>query len=334
MSPLYNPSITPSKLLEKAVLDSHTRVNLFKDFTHNNRKDFISEVTPNKAGSYLTKLPLGSPKVEVLASISTGSSLVWVQCKACEKCFGKEEPIYKPTRSSTYKEVSFHTSFCRALRHHEIGAQGVCDYSYLYVDGTHTSGVLSRDNFHMKSTADEELTIPMVFGCSNLIIGRYARGVQGMIGLGSGELSLIFQLKNYIQNIFSYCLPPSTAKTSGKLVPGQEAKISGNEVVSTALRLDDESTLYFVQLDGVTVENKERNTLPSPIDIVIDSGTTMTFLHSSIYDDLVKHIKDVIGINPVDSPLEEFSTCATNNNPLILTFLILHFISEVVQTSV
>ncbi|XP_038678445.1 aspartic proteinase CDR1-like [Tripterygium wilfordii] len=303
ISPLYNRSITPSKLLEKAVLDSRTRVNLFKDFTHNNRKDFISEVTPNEAGSYLMKLSLGSPKVEVLASISTGSDLVWVQCETCEKCFGKEEPRYKPTSSSTYNKISFYAAYCGALEHRHIGEGGVCDYSYLYQDGTHTSGVLSTDNFHMKSTVDEEeLTIPVVFGCSNLINGQYARGVQGMIGLGSGELSLIFQLKSHIQNRFSYCLLPSTAETSSKLVLGHEAMISGDEVVSTSLRLDKLSTLYFVSLDGVTVENKERKSPPSPVDIVIDSGTTMTFLHSSIYDDLVEHVKDVIDINPVDSP--------------------------------
>ncbi|MCH90764.1 aspartic proteinase CDR1-like, partial [Trifolium medium] len=92
----------------------------------------------------------------------------------------------------------------------------------------------------------------------------------GLVGLGAGPLSLVSQL----------------------------AIISGDGVVSTPLIIKpSEPTFYYLNLEGISVGQKTIQTGQTNGNIIIDSGTTLTYLEQSFFDDFVTSVKEVIGAN-------------------------------------
>ncbi|XP_038707237.1 aspartic proteinase CDR1-like [Tripterygium wilfordii] len=306
LSPLYNSSATPYELMRKAALRSYSRANFFHSSMHIDDKQYVSSLTEYK-GEYFMEIYIGSPPVAFLMIADTGSSLIWVKCSQDYKA-----QHFNPPSSSTYDTIPYNSEFCKALRNINIGDANACEYDrQSYKDGSYTSGILSKDTFHLNFTSSGSHPFPeVVFGCSKEHhIYQESSQVQGIVGLGAGVLSLVSQLKSQIEFKFSYCLLPIGSRKTNKLRFGAGETISGVKVVSTPLVLRDPSSRYYLSLQSISIGGKTTITSQRQGNIMIDSGTALTMLHSSLYNNLEDIVKKTIGGTPIEDPPKEFKLC-------------------------
>ncbi|KNA06675.1 hypothetical protein SOVF_178810 [Spinacia oleracea] len=268
-------------------------------------KDVQTDVTPN-GGDYLMKIAVGTPPVEFTAVIDTGSDLIWLQCSPCQRCIEHDSPLFNPTNSSTYRTIPCNSQSCTypdfdsGCIPNSMGSNNEsCVYTSIYADGTISTGILSTDTISFPSA-----TFPSsIIGCGYDQQGNLGIHGDGIVGLGLGELSLASQLGPNINYKFSHCLNPLTSSVAGKLKFGADVNPGA---VSTPFTTQDPPTFYSLTLDGITVGN---SSVPVGRDIIIDSGTTLTFLPTSIYDSVKTAVKDAIVDTPVPDPNKAFEPC-------------------------
>ncbi|XP_038707224.1 aspartic proteinase CDR1-like [Tripterygium wilfordii] len=305
-SPLYNSSLTPYELMRKAVLRSYSRVNFLRTSMHIDDKQYVSSLTEYQ-GQYFIEVYIGSPPVAFHLIADTGSSLIWVKYSQDYK----PHHFYPPS-SSTYQKVSYNSEFCKALGKRNAGDSESCEYDRSYPDGSYTSGILGKETFHLNLTTHGSHPFDgIVFGCSkeHYLYGGNSK-FQGIVGLGAGVLSLVSQLKSKIESKFSYCLVPITSKKTNKLRFGAGEMISGVEVVSTPIVLKHPPNHYYVSLEGISIGgNKAITGHRRGKYIMIDSGTFLTMLHSSLYNNFEPIVKNAIDGTPIENPPENFKLC-------------------------
>ncbi|XP_059664256.1 aspartic proteinase CDR1-like [Cornus florida] len=346
LSPFYNPSNTHFDRLRNAFHRSTLRAAHFKPTSTSTPQDSIQSRMIASAGEYLMNLSIGTPPVTILGIADTGSSLIWTQCEPCINCYKQKAPIYNSTRSSTYKAFSCDSKACQALEE-PPSCTGVCEYTVFYGDGSSTFGDLAAETFTFGSTSGHPVSIPkVVFGCGRDNGGIFNESTSGIIGLGGAQLSLVNQLSENIHGKFSYCLvPPFNATSSGvtsKINFGTNATVSGSGVVSTPLVSKTAESFYYLTLEGITVGNK---TLPyksssfkskagvNEGNIIIDSGTTLTFLHQDFYKGLESALVAAIGgAKRVPDPQGTFKLCyATKGHDFKVPTVTFHFTGAVLD---
>ncbi|XP_038687576.1 aspartic proteinase CDR1-like [Tripterygium wilfordii] len=335
LSPFYNRSITPSELIRKAGMRSLNRVNYyFNSSRHANPEENIESPVIHDGADYLAEIYVSPTlKQKVYAVIGTGSELIWIQCKPCKNYNDEDVALYEPRNSETYKALSDSDKICQDLEFTKsAGRSKKCKYRYSYEKNAFTVGILSTETFYFKpTTKGKPISFPkLVFGCSHInnvkLISSKVQGVIGL-GLGSGKLSFVSQLGDRTEHRFSYCLVPLSENTAAsKLSFGHEEKISDARV-STSFVFKDDKPYYYLSLEGITVgfykkvriEEEHRN-------IIIDSGTPMTVLHSSIYDPLERALIKVIGLSPKKiDPTGPFTLCYDTWRNLSYPNLVFHF---------
>lgn len=68
------------------------------------------------SGNYIVTVGLGTPKRDLSLIFDTGSDLTWTQCQPCTRsCYSQKEPIFDPSKSSSYANVSCSSSSCSDL---------------------------------------------------------------------------------------------------------------------------------------------------------------------------------------------------------------------------
>ncbi|XP_043693310.1 aspartic proteinase CDR1-like [Telopea speciosissima] len=313
LSPFYDPSVTHFERLQNALRRSMSRANSLKQFAIS-PFDVSSQVVSDNSGSYLMKMSFGTPPVERFAIADTGSNVIWIQCKPCERCYNQKVPLFDPNKSSTYRNLSCKSKECDLLDSKlRVCAPKTndCEYNNYYGDGSSTRGFLATETFTLSSTSGKSVTLlEKIFGCGHNNQGTYDEGESGLVGLGGGSLSLISQLKSSIGGKFSYCLVPfEKENVTSKLNFGSEAVVSGDDVVSTPLVRKDPVTFYYVTLEAISVGNKRlpyKNSSKAVAEegnIILDSGTTLTFIESNFYLNLESEVKKLIhGESFVDPP--------------------------------
>lgn len=324
LSPLHNSSATRFDRLKDAVRRSHSRVRR------------IQAQVESSSGEYLMSFAIGTPPVERLGIADTGSDLSWIQCKPCTTCFNQTAPLFDLKASSTYKTLKCYSKQCKAMGPPHTPCtkkHNKCRYHVSYGDSSFSNGHLATETFTFGGkTAIQNVA----FGCGHNNGGIFSEADTGIIGLGGGELSLISQLSETIKGRFSYCLVPVSENSSvtGTINFGDKALVSGSNVVSTMLFSGLMDTFYFVKLENVVVGKKifELKTNMSsevgsyPGNIIIDSGTTLTYLpRGEFYDGLVSAVKEAIGEETTPDPNGDFYLCYQNKTNLNVPYIALQF---------
>ena len=71
------------------------------------------------SGNYIVTVGIGTPKHDLSLVFDTGSDLTWTQCEPCGKngtsCYPQEEPIFNPSSSTSYSNVSCSSPVCDSL---------------------------------------------------------------------------------------------------------------------------------------------------------------------------------------------------------------------------
>ncbi|CAD6257386.1 unnamed protein product [Miscanthus lutarioriparius] len=225
-------------------------------------------------GAYDMTFSIGTPLQQLSALVDTGSDLIWAKCGACTRCVPHGSPSYYPNKSSSFSKIPCSSGLCSDLTSQCSAGGAECDYKYSYgfaSDPHHyTQGYLGSETFMLGSDA-----VPGIgFGCTTMSEGGYGSG-SGLVGLGSGPLSLVSQLN---VGAFSYCLTSDAAKTS-PLLFGSGA-LTGAGVQSTPLL--QTSTYYSVKLESISIGAATTPGTGSS-GIIFDSGTTVAFLAEPAY---------------------------------------------------
>ncbi|XP_058758467.1 aspartic proteinase CDR1-like [Vicia villosa] len=339
MSPFHNPSTSQFNLIKKAAFRSNSRLDRFSLSLLSNESP-ESIILPNN-GDYLMRIFIGTPPIEKLVIADTGSDLTWVQCSPCMNCFPQNTPFYDTTKSSTFSNVQCDSHSCTLLPKEQqlCGKSNECFYSYHYGDRSFSIGELGFDSISFgssnstlqgaNSVTNGNITFPKsIFGCGyyNIFTSDNSGKASGLVGLGAGPLSLISQLGDSIGRKFSYCLVPFASNSTSKLRFGNEAIITGEGVVSTPLIIKSSTpTFYYVNLEGVTVGQKMFHTGQTDGNIIIDSGTTLTYLEPPIFDNFITSMKEAIGIEQVEDSSSPFSYCFTYQPDINFPRVAFHF---------
>lgn len=282
------------------------------------------------------KVSIGTPPIETLGIADTGSDLTWIQCKPCTKCFKQNAPFFNLKASSTYKTLKCYSKQCKTLEGYDSCSRkhNKCQYHMSYGDHSYSNGHLATDTFTFggKTPIKE-----VVFGCGHNNGGIFSDTSMGIIGLGGGPLSIITQLRESIKGRFSYCLVPmyKGSNITSTINFGANTLVSGSCVVSTPLLPGPVDTFYFLNLEKVIIGNKTFELKPmsksneKKLDhgnIIIDSGTTLTYLpEGEFYDGLESTLKEAIGVESTTDPNGDFKLCYKNKANLNVPYIAVQF---------
>ncbi|KAG6574810.1 Aspartic proteinase CDR1, partial [Cucurbita argyrosperma subsp. sororia] len=312
--PLFNSSETHYQRIANALRRSISRGTV--SLTDTGRAPIY-----NSGGAYVVKVSLGTPPFSIVAVADTGSDIIWTQCKPCPNCYQQIDPMFDPSKSSTYKTVSCSSPTCSfAGPRSSCSSDSVCEYSISYGDGSHSNGDIAVDTLTMDSTSGRPVAFPRTaIGCGHDNAGSFDSKVSGIVGLGHGSASLIQQMGPATGGKFSYCLAPvGNSHDSSYLNFGSNAIVSGSGAVSTPFYTSEGKyeTFYVLNIEAMSVgSNKFDYSSSSPFgtngNIIIDSGTTLTFLPSDTYTSFSKAISDAMDLKPTTSPIQGVDYCYT-----------------------
>ncbi|KAK6136384.1 hypothetical protein DH2020_029874 [Rehmannia glutinosa] len=259
--------------------------------------------SPTNAALYYTKITIGTPPVDYHVQVDTGSDILWVNCQNCERCPTKSDlnihlKQYDLTASSTGKTITCDQDFCDAVfdgANSNCKAGMNCQYSVSYGDGSRTEGYFVRDYFRLDQVTGNLQTSTMngsiAFGCSakqSGELGSSSEAVDGIIGFGQANTSILSQLalSGKVKKVFSHCLDGN--KGGGIFAIGEvvQPKVNRTPLVANAQH-------YNVILKAVEVGGQFLN-LPTDVfdtgssrGTIIDSGTTLAYLPSEVYQQLM-----------------------------------------------
>ncbi|XP_058757897.1 aspartic proteinase CDR1-like [Vicia villosa] len=317
-SPFYNPTQTKSQRVSNVVHRSIKRANyLNKQFSPNKNK-IESSLTYDSFGEYLISYSVGTPPFKVYGILDTGSNLIWLQCTPCSICFNQTTPIFNPSKSLSYQNISCSSKTCKSMEDTSCSNNGdACEYTLEYQPGSKTQGELSVETLSLFSTSGSIISFPkIVMGCghTNTWAFPYTGQISGVVGLGSGEMSLIKQLGSVIDGKFSYCLSVNEYyrkfNVSSRINFGDSAIVSGDNVVSTPIVKivgNQEKDNYYLDLEAFSVGNKRikyrgfrrKGINATTRSMIIDSGAIVTLLPRHFYNRLESAVKKVIKLERI-----------------------------------
>ncbi|GAB2263773.1 hypothetical protein Droror1_Dr00025907 [Drosera rotundifolia] len=200
--------------------------------------------------------------------------------------------------------------------HSGCSSRNTCMYTCQYGDQSSTMGDLAMETFTFGARQSIQ---NVVFGCGRQNQGTFRSQGSGLIGLGGGTMSLVSQMGTSIDGKLAYCLVPfQETNSTGKIMFGTNAVMSGPGVVSTPFLRGNPVTFYYLTLEGLSV-GSSRILFNGPSflsfangnagNIIIDSGTTLTLLPDDFFSDFVTEMTDAIPATPVDDPQQFFQLC-------------------------
>ncbi|PKA62264.1 putative aspartic protease [Apostasia shenzhenica] len=144
-----------------------------------------SPITPLTA-VHLMKFSVGTPPVDVLAVMDTGSDLTWLRCQPCADCQGRSVPSINPSLSSSYKTLTCDSDQCKQLDPAACSRGPTCSYIYGYGDSSFTSGKLATETITFDTTGGgSPVSIPAItFGCGHNNSLSFDAEMFGLAGLG------------------------------------------------------------------------------------------------------------------------------------------------------
>ncbi|CAI9769636.1 unnamed protein product [Fraxinus pennsylvanica] len=337
-SPSYDSTLMPWQHSVNALRRSFNRLSHLRRIEYSTQSPVVDIISDS--GEFFVKFSIGTPQVPILATFDTSSDLIWTQCLPCLKCFKQNYPIFTPSHSSTYRQLDCNSVLCKAYPGATCDkASKRCIYSESYADGSFSSGDFVTETITLGSTNGEKISIPNVaIGCGRKNGGTFSAGDSGIAGFGSGKVSLISQLGSSGQGKFSYCLVSFLSETSNssRLHFGNDAVVFGRGVVSTPIVLKPKQTLYYLTLEGIGVGNErfdfyDPSTPPNAPNasregnIIIDSGTTLTFLPSNLYNNLEKAMVSSIKLRRIKDPQGVLNLCYYSPKDIQVPIITVHF---------
>lgn len=259
-------------------------------------------------GYFYTTLNIGEPPKPYHLDIDTGSDLTWVQCDApCVHCHKSPHKPYKPWNNA----LSCKEPLCTFLHHasnlpcHNPSDQ--CDYEIEYADQGSSVGVLVKDKFPLRFLNGSSAQPSLVFGCGydQQIPSSSPPLVDGVLGLANGKSSILAQLHSLglTRNVFGHCF---SSEGGGYFFFGNE--VVPSETVWVPMTKNHVGTYYSMGPAELTFggQNLFKG---GGLSLVLDSGSTYTYLSSQAYKAAVSMIKkNIVTSQLKDAPEDKTLT--------------------------
>ncbi|GLT56894.1 hypothetical protein SLA2020_299070 [Shorea laevis] len=131
--------------------------------------------------NYIVKVGLGTPRTDLSLMFDTGSDITWTQCQPCVSyCYKQKEPIFDPSKSTSYLNIPCASSICRSLPANSSGcSSSTCVYAVQYGDSSYTIGFFAKERLTLTST---DVSTPY---CSDA-----EKTTVGFLGVPPGYLGL------------------------------------------------------------------------------------------------------------------------------------------------
>lgn len=239
--------------------------------------------------------------------------LYYVTCCDCF-CYHKGECIKKPQKIIGCADQECVNLKEFGIKHecHQQNDNKLCRYNGKYADSTELKGFFGTSDFHF--TIDESGKTkdkPLRVGFSTTKKDKDVPERNGIVGLGMGGYSLINQSIGVTPRKFSYYLPQfrrkdeQDMKDKSKFKFGCGVEISDEKSTPLLPKQDKYQmchTRYCVQIKSICLKFKGKKCENHEIEvsegdtendnvIVIDSGTTFTYLKNNIFEKLLDKLK-------------------------------------------
>lgn len=251
---------------------------------HAGARDFSSSVISGLSqgsGEYFTRIGVGTPPKFAYMVLDTGSDVVWIQCSPCKKCYTQSDPVFDPTKSSSFVGIPCGSPLCRRLDSASCNRKK-CLYQVSYGDGSFTVGDFSTETMTFRRTRVNNVAL----GCGHDNEGLFV-GAAGLLGLGRGRLSFPTQAGRRFGRKFSYCLVDRSASSRPSYLVFGESSVSRTAVFTPLVNNPKLDTFYYVELTGISVGGTRVPAATPELfkldaegngGVIVDSGTSVTRL--------------------------------------------------------
>ncbi|XP_006364268.1 protein ASPARTIC PROTEASE IN GUARD CELL 1-like [Solanum tuberosum] len=271
--------------------------------------------TALSTGNYIVTIGIGTPKKDLTLIFDTGSDLTWTQCEPCFKtCFPQQQPIFNPSSSSTYSNISCSSTACSGLKsatgNTPLCSSSTCVYGIQYGDSSFSIGFFAKDKLTLSAT---DVFDGFMFGCGQDNKGLFGK-TAGLIGLGRDPLSIVSQTSAKFGKYFSYCLPTRRG-SNGHLTFGKNGAKSNLQF--TPFASSQGTSFYFIDVLGISVGGKALAISPMVFKnagTIIDSGTVITRLPSTAYANMRATFREFMSKYPRAPDLSLLDTCYDLSN--------------------
>ncbi|KAG8501781.1 hypothetical protein CXB51_004717 [Gossypium anomalum] len=256
---------------------------------------------PSETGLYFAKIGLGNPSKDYYVQVDTGSDILWVNCAGCDKCPTKSDlglglTLYDPKKSSTSSLVYCDQDFCTSTYDGPLpGCKPnlQCQYNVVYGDGSSTAGYFVKDNMKLEQVTGNLQSRPtngtVVFGCGarqSGELGSSSEALDGILGFGQANSSIISQLaaSGKVKKSFAHCL--DNIEGGGIFAIGEvvSPKVSESQKDTYGSKPDIEVGGDLLRLPSDIFDSGDQK------GTIVDSGTTLAYLPTSIYEPLMTKI--------------------------------------------
>ncbi|KAK3420789.1 hypothetical protein EUGRSUZ_G01558 [Eucalyptus grandis] len=315
---LPSPSCSPST--SKVLLQDESRVKWIQSQSSNGSdglKASAAASLPAKSGitigtgNYVVTIGLGTPKKDLTLAFDTGSNITsistWTQCKPCAgSCYTLSEPIFNPSKSSSYANIS-----CTATSCSQLGISGcsasTCLYGIQYADKSYSVGFFATEKL---TITPKEVIDKFEFGRGQNNRGLFGKTARYM-GLSNDKISFVEQTAAKYGKYFSYCLPSSPSST-GHLTFGKDGRAVSSVSFTPLSTVRQSSQFYGISIQGIAVGGK-RLSIPSTVfssgGAIIDSGTVISRLPPTAYGALTTAFRNAMKNYTMAPALPLLDTC-------------------------
>ncbi|XP_061361955.1 aspartic proteinase CDR1-like [Gastrolobium bilobum] len=297
LHPHYNPNETAKDRMELDIKHSFARLAYLQSRIEGSlvSDDYRVNLSSSLIGrDILANLSIGQPPIPQLVVMDTGSDIFWVMCNPCSNCVHHLSPLFDPSKSSTYSPLCKIPCVFKGCKCNHLGQ---LPFSITYANNYSSSGTFGLDML-VFDTSDEgkAQVFDIKFGCGNTIGYNEDPGYNGILGLNNAHDSLASQ----IGKKFSYCIGSLTDKyyNYNQLILGEGADLEGSATHFQVLH-----GMYYITMKGISIGEKRLDIDPATFEIkengtggvILDSGSTFTYLVDDVYKLLCKEVKNLFG---------------------------------------
>ena len=258
-------------------------------------------------GTHFAYVWAGSPPQRVSVIVDTGSHHTAFPCKGCANCGKHTDRFWDPAKSTTAKIQHCHGQ--------------MCSLSQRYMEGSSWNAFVVKDTFWIGAEKLEYMeglpnwNVTFQFGCQSSETGLFRTQLEnGIMGMSADPATLPYVMK-------AAKVTPSTAFTLCFLHTGGTMAIGAPASSYTALNKEavqwallTKKTGYFtVSLEEVYLRKSNSDILKNIGEpkskyntgrgIIVDSGTTDSYLPSSVASSFKRVFKSLTGMSYSNSAL-------------------------------
>lgn len=246
---------------------------------------------------YALFLWIGTPVQVVFVRIDIGSPVTWTQCDPCSSCYPMQRSPFNTQASSTFKQLGCYSDTCLIPMMREIFGNctgyWTCRYNVKYAKESRSFGMMVTDTLNFENSNTEVKNF--IMGCGDAYEGPFRTSFSGVFGLGRGPLSMHSQLH---AKAFSFCLvspgsdAPSTLEFYDTPPTRYQHDVGNNSIMVSLSENSGYPYYYFLQFVGIGI-NGFMLDIQSRVwgyglnydgGVIIDMGTTLTYLPSDAYN--------------------------------------------------